>query len=148
MPATFDLTFRPPPPLTMKSAKLVIGVTAFVMLFAALRFLVIGAWIVVPFLLVDLGLLIWAFRASRAASRASERLTLEGEELRIERTDPQGHRRQWTLPRSWTRVELEEYSPQNRLWLRHKRRRLLIGKHLNRRERDEVYAVMARALNG
>ena len=148
MATDFDLTLRPPPPLPLGSAKLVIGVTASVMLFAGLRFLLLGAWLVLPFLLVDLALLVWAFRSSRTAARAFERLRLAGQELVVERTDPHGRTRRWTLPRSWTCVELERHAPQDRLWLRHKRKRMLIGKHLNRRERREVYDVLARALNG
>lgn len=146
--ADFDLTFRPPPPLSVRGAKIVVGLTAFVMVFAALRFLLIGAWIVAPFLLVDLALLVWAFRLSRRNAKASERLRLAGGELLIERTDPKGEQVRWRVPRGWTRVELESHAPQDRLWVKHRQKRLLVGKHLNRRERHEVYKVMARALNG
>jgi uncharacterized membrane protein len=148
MTREFDLTFRPPPPLSLRSAKVIVGVTAFIMLFAGLRFALIGAWMVIPFLLIDIALLIWAFRATRKAARASERLRLVDEHVVVERTDPRGETRTWTLPRAWTRVELEPYAPQDRLWLKHKRRKLLVGKHLNRRERRDVYAVMAGTLNG
>ena len=144
----FDLTFHPPPPLSRRSVRLVVGGTAVVMLVSALRFYVIGAWMVLPFLIVDLALLAWAFGASRRAARAFERLRLSDADLLIERGDAAGRTVRWCLPRAWTRVELEEHAPQNRLWLRHRDRRLLVAKHLNRRERDEVYDLMARALNG
>jgi uncharacterized membrane protein len=145
---SLDLTLRPPPPLDRRTARLLVGAAALVMLLAALRFWAVGAWLVAPFLLVDAALLAWAFRASRRASRAYERLRLCGEQLLLERTDEKGRTRQWQLPRAWTRVELEQHAPQNRLWLRHRSRRILVGRHLNRRERSEVYEVMARALGG
>lgn len=144
---SFDLTLQPPAPLGTDAARVVIGVTALVMLLAALRFLLVGAWLVLPFMIVDLALLVWAFRASRRAARAFERLRLTGDRLLVERTDARGRRERWELPRAWTRVELEQHAPQNRLWLRHRSRRLLIGRHLNRRERGEVYDVLAGALN-
>ena len=146
--APLDLVFRPPASLSRGGARLVVGGAALVMTLAALRFWFVGAWLVLPFLLVDLALLAWAFRASRRSSQAFERLRLVGEELLVERVSAGGREERWRLPRAWTRVELEEQAPQNRLWLRHRSRRLLIGKHLNRRERSEVYEVMARALNG
>ena len=148
MAATFDLTFRPPTPLSTRHARLVIGGSALVMALAAIRFWVIGAWLVVPFLAIDIAILAWAFRASRRASRAYERLALVGEELLVERTDPAGRIRAWRVPRTFTRVELENHAPQDRLWLRHRGKRMLIGKHLNRRERREVYDMLARSLNG
>ena len=144
---SFDLTLQPPAPLGTDAARIVIGVTGLVMLLAALRFLLVGAWLVLPFMIVDLALLVWAFRASRRAARAFERLRLTGDRLLVERTDAQGRQERWELPRAWTRVELEQHAPQNRLWLRHRSRRLLIGRHLNRRERGEVYDVIAGALN-
>ncbi|MGB3721754.1 MAG: DUF2244 domain-containing protein [Pacificimonas sp.] len=145
--ATLDLTLRPPPPMGAKAALIVLGATAAIMLFAGLRFWVVGAWMVVPFLLIDLALLIWAFRASARGSKAYERLQVTASELLLERRLPSGHRQHVTLPRSWTRVELERVSPPvSRLWLTHKGRKLLIGKHLNGREKEEVYKVIAREL--
>lgn len=145
--AGLDLTLRPPPPLGYRQALTVIGVTALVMTLAALRFFAVGAWLVVPFLAIDLVLLIWAFRASARGSKAFERLRVGNEEVRFDRVAPGGQTQSWTMPRTWTRVELERLGPPtNRLWLRHKDRRLLIGKHLSAREREDVYGVIRREL--
>ncbi|MBV7255917.1 DUF2244 domain-containing protein [Pacificimonas sp. WHA3] len=143
-----DLTLRPPPPLGYKHALIVIGATALVMAFAAVRFWFLGAWLVLPFLAIDLALLIWAFRASARGSKAFERLRVGVSEVRFDRVAPCGAMQSWTLPRNWTRVQLEKLSPPtNRLWLTHKDRKLLIGKHLSAREREDVYGLIRRELS-
>ncbi|MEO0499958.1 MAG: DUF2244 domain-containing protein [Pseudomonadota bacterium] len=145
--STLDLTLRPPPPLDYRQALIVLGVTALIMALAALRFWAVGAWLVIPFLAIDLALLVWAFRASARGSKAYERLRLGGDELMIERVAANGRREDYRLPRAWTRVELDRSRPPlPRLWLRHKQHRLLIGRHLNLREREEVYGIIRRAL--
>ncbi|MGB7405972.1 MAG: DUF2244 domain-containing protein [Pacificimonas sp.] len=145
--AKLDLTLRPPPPLSARNALYVLGATAVIMLFAGLRFWAVGAWIVVPFLLVDLALLIWAFQASARGSRAYERLQVGDEEVRFARVAADGTARSWTMPRAWTRVELERLGPPtNKLWLKHRDRKLLIGRHLNVREREDVHKVIAQEL--
>lgn len=64
----------------------------------------IGAWPVFVFLGVDLLLLYGAIRLNLKRARAYERLTLTEKELRIERVDPLGRHRQWSVPPHWLRV--------------------------------------------
>lgn len=64
----------------------------------------IGAWPVFVFLGFDLLLLYLAVRLNLRRARAFERLTLTDEELRIERVDPWGRHRQWSVPPHWLRV--------------------------------------------
>ena len=147
MTATLDLILRPPPPLNYRQALIVLGVTALVMAIAAARFWFLGAWMILPFLIIDLSLLIWAFHASARGSKAFERICLSEREIRVERVGAGGNSQSYTLPRQWTRVELGRPSPPvSRLWLTHRDRRLLIGHHLNLRERAEVYRELRRAL--
>lgn len=145
--ATLDLKLMPPPALEGRKALLVVGATALVMLFAGLRFLVLGAWPILPFLIVDLGILVWAFRASARAARAYETLRLDEAGLTVSQVAADGSARSFTLEPALTRAELEELTPpENRLWLRYRGRKLAIGRFLSPAERRDVHAVLRRAL--
>jgi uncharacterized membrane protein len=147
--STLDLKLMPPPPLGARQALIVVGATAFVMLLAGLRFLLLGAWPVVPFLVVDLALLVWAFRASARAAHAYETLRLDARGLTVAKVAADGSARSYTLEPFYTRAELEELAPpENRLWLRYRGRRLPVGRFLSPAERREVYQLLRRALGG
>jgi uncharacterized membrane protein len=145
----FDLTLRPPPPLGAHSALVVLGATALVMLLGAIRFLALGAWPVLPFMVVDVAILVWAFRASARNAHAYERVRLDEQGLVVRKVAPNGRARTFRMEPRLTRVELESLSPpENRLWLVYRNSRLVIGRFLSPRERSEVYDVIARCLNG
>lgn len=144
---TLDLKLMPPAPLGARAALVVVGATGLVMLIAALRFATLGAWPVLPFLAVDLAILVWAFRASARASRAYERLTLDAAGLVVSRVTAAGIARRYRFEPGFTHVELEDLSPpENRLWLASRGNKLAIGRCLSPRERREVHAVLRRAL--
>ena len=144
---TLDLKLMPPPPLGARPALWIVGGTALVMLLASARFIALGAWPILPFVVADLALLVWAFRAAARASRAYERLRLDASGLVYSRVAADGSAREFRLEPLFTRVELETLSPpENRLWLGERGRRLLVGHFLSPRERQEVYAVLKRAL--
>ena len=104
-------------------------------------------WPILPFVVVDLALLVWAFRAAARASRAYEHLRLDASGLVYSRVAADGTARAFRLEPTFTSVELEALSPpENRLWLGERGRRLLVGRCLSPRERQEVYAVLKRAL--
>lgn len=121
---------------------MVVGVAV---IFAAmgLRFLLLGAWPVLPFMVVDVALLAWALRASYRSGNAAERLRLDGDGLLIERVSPLGTLRQVRLEPLAVRVELERFpDSRNRLWLRQRQRREPLGAFLSAAEREELAAVV------
>ena len=145
--ARLDITLMPPPALGARPAAIIVGATGLVMLLAGLRFLALGAWPVLPFLAIDVGLLVWAFRASAIAARRYERLRLDDRGLTLQRVTGGGVQRAMTLPPVETSAELEELAPpDNRLWLRCRGRRIMIGRFLTPVERREVFATLRRAL--
>lgn len=147
--STFDLKLMPPPPLPARAAIIVIGVTGLVMLAAAIRFAVIGAWPVLPFMAIDLVLMFWAFRASARASRAYERLCIDERGLVVSKVAACGSASTCTLAPGFTRVELETVSAyETRLWLHDRSRSLSVGHFLTPDERQEVCAALQRALAG
>jgi uncharacterized membrane protein len=82
-----DLTLRPNPALGHRPQALAVAGAAVMMGLGALRFLLLGAWMVLPFMLVDLALLAWALHTtSRRAARAAL-IRLDDRELTVEERD-------------------------------------------------------------
>ena len=133
----FDLLLTPNRPLPAERARWVmIGVGA-VMGLAALRFIAVGAWPVIPFAAVDAGLLWWALRASARASRTFQALRLDDDGLTVR--EP---RRALRLEPFWTKARLDG----RRLWLAERERRVTIGAFLSAAERRQVHAVISAGL--
>lgn len=120
---------------------------ALVFALMGLRFLLLGAWPILPFLLADGLLLAWALRASYRSGNAAERLRLDADGLVIERVNPLGVRRRVRLEPLAVRVELERFpDTRNRLWLRARQRREPLGAFLSAAEREELAAVVEEGL--
>ena len=139
----FDLWLTPNRSLPQSKAKwLIVGFGA-VMGLAALRMIALGAWPVAPFLLGDVALVAWAFRASYRSGEASEQVRLDDEALTVRRRAPGGRERGTTLEPFWTRVRLEKLAMrQNRLWLTARGRSLLVGQFLSPGERESIHGVI------
>ncbi len=73
-----------------------------------LRFLLIGAWPVAGFGLVEVGLAVFLLRLNASRARASELILLSEERLRIVRTDQHGRRQQRELPIGWLNAVMED----------------------------------------
>lgn len=144
----FDLKLTPNRSLDPRAMPWVIGAAAVVLGLAALRFALIGAWLVLPFLAIDVALLAWALKASYRSGRAVETIRLAGDALEVRRIDPAGAERCFTFAPLFTRVQLESLGPsENRLWLAGGGRRLRIGWFLSPGERREIHAVIADGLD-
>ena len=103
----FDRVLRPNPPMNPRVLSAIFGVVVAVNLIVALGFVLRGAWPMAPFLGADVVLLGWALRASAAAARREEQLTLTASTLRICRR-PGGEE---ALNPYWVRVDLPERGP-------------------------------------
>jgi uncharacterized membrane protein len=143
----FDLEMRPNRSLDRRHFWwMLVGVAA-VFGLMALRFLVLGAWPILPFLFADIGLLWWAMRASYRSGIEWERLRLDRRGLELIRRTPTGRFSAIRLEAGRTRVELEQLAlDQNRLWLDTGGKRHAIGRFLSPPERVEVAAVIADGL--
>jgi uncharacterized membrane protein len=85
----------------------VVGVAAFYFILA-LGFILRGAWLITPFMGLDVALLAWAFRASLRASRCSERVLLTPSRLTVERHPVRGAASEVALNPYWVRVDMAD----------------------------------------
>ena len=152
-PAIFDLELRPNRSMAERHFWRMIAGVAVIFLLMGIRFLFLGAWPILPFMMVDIGLLWWAMRASYRSGRASEHLRLDEGGLELVRVAAHGQVRRTRIEPHWARVELEELgADQNRLWLTaphspgSTRVRHAIGSFLSPRERAEIARVIEAGL--
>jgi uncharacterized membrane protein len=125
----------------------VVGGVGVMFFLGGLRFLALGAWPILPFMLLDVGLLWWAFRASYASGRGHERLVLAQGRLELLRVSAAGQERRFGFEPLWTRVMLEETPLGDvKLWLAARERRVRLGQFLSPRERREVGKLVSSVL--
>lgn len=142
-PALFDLELRPNRSLPQHHFLLMLAGVAVVFLLMGVRFLFLGAWPILPFMLVDLGLLWWAYRASYRSGRCSEHLRLDADGLELVRIPAHGATRRTRIEAGWARVELEDLGPdQNRLWLLARGVRHSVGSFLSPAERRDIARII------
>lgn len=143
----FDLVLTPNRSLDRRHARwLVLGVGV-AMLLTGVRMLLLGAWPVIPFLVIDVALLVWAFRASYRSGRGFEALRLDEDDLVVRRRSPDGRERRIRLEPSAAVARLEPLAMrQNRLWLTAPDQRVAVGRFLSPGEREAIYAVIADGL--
>lgn len=121
-----------------------IGLVAFA---AGLAFYLIGAWPVIGFGGVELGLFWLMFRLNYRSARISERVRLTPGSLTVERRDLEGEVERWSFPAYWLRVELAEPTePDSPLVLSSHGRSLAIGRFLPPGERLEFANALRAAL--
>lgn len=141
--AIFNLELRPNRSLDRRQFKLMIAAVAFIFLLMGLRFLFLGAWLILPFMLADIALLVWAMRTSYASAQESEHLRLDENGLELLRLKGQHPARRTRIEPLWAQVELETFPDKsNRLWLRAGQNRYAIGSFLSAPERAELARVI------
>ncbi|WP_313670117.1 DUF2244 domain-containing protein [Sandarakinorhabdus sp.] len=142
-----DLTLTPNRSLPRDHARLLILGIGVLFLIGSIRFLVLGLWPVIPFMIADVALLAWAFRSNYQSGGARERLVLADDALTLTRIDPWGKAVEEVLEPFFTRVELEETPLGDALlFLSARGRRLRVGQFLSAPERREVGALIREAL--
>ena len=143
MAAYFDLELNPGRSMGRRRFALVIAGVAAIFALMGLRFLLLGAWPILPFMLVDVGLLGWALAESRRSGRQSEHLRLDADGLELVRINRHGRPSRTRIEPHWARVELEQLSAdENRLWLAARGRRHPVGAFLSTAERAEIATVI------
>jgi uncharacterized membrane protein len=143
-----DLTLTPNRSFERGHVRWVLGGVGLIFFLGGLRFLALGAWPILPFMLIDLVLLWWAFRASYASGRGHERVVLGDDRLELLRVSAEGTERRFGFEPLWTRVLVEETPLGDvRLWLAARDRRVSVGRFLSPRERREVGEVLRAGLD-
>ena len=142
-----DLTLRPNRSLSRDHARLLVLAVGGLFLIGSVRFLILGLWPVIPFMVADVALLTWALRSNFRSGGGHERLVLAEHALTLTRVSPWGEAVEDVLEPYFTRVVLEETPLGDaHLFLTASGRRLRVGQFLSAPERREVGAVIREAL--
>ncbi|WP_310498720.1 DUF2244 domain-containing protein [Sandarakinorhabdus sp.] len=143
-----DLTLRPNRSFDRRHARWLIAAVGGLFFLGGLRFLALGAWPILPFMLADVLLLLWAFHSNYLSGGGHEHLALGGDDLTLTQVSPLGAVRVTRLEPYFTRVAVEETPLGDaHLFLESRGRRLAVGYFLSAPERRDVGAVIAAALS-
>jgi uncharacterized membrane protein len=104
----FEALIVPHRSLTKRGMWWVTGSLAGLALLIGVRFWMLGAWPVLPFGAIEVGLVLLMLLVNARQARGSELILLTEAELRIVRTEPSGKRRAKVLPAGWLSVSLQE----------------------------------------
>lgn len=142
-----DTVLRPNAPASPALLRCILLIVAAINLAFATWALLEGAWPIAPFMGADVALLCWAFRASRLAARAYERITVTMSRLSVLRHPARGGDMKTVLNPYWVSVSLTqpEDMPRN-VFLRSHGMTIEIGDFLGPRERLSFAQALKMAL--
>jgi uncharacterized membrane protein len=144
--ANFDAVIHPYRSLNARGFKAVFAVLIAANVYGAVLVTTLGGWPVLPFFGLDIAALYFAFRLSYDQARAFERVTINGETLKVERVDRKGGRREWTFPAYWVSVWVDEDEVRTTVTLRSHGRSLEVGSFLSPLERKDFADALRKAL--
>ena len=148
LPVLVEAVCAPPRSLGQRGALLV---SLGILLAAALEglvFVLLGAWPVFGFTLLEAAVVIGLFQLQRRwAARLLEVLVLTETELTIRRTDHHGAQEKEVVDPYWARLALEERPGRvSRLLLRQRQREIEIGRHLGEAQKRDLAEALGGAL--
>lgn len=147
-PPIFSLTLWPHRSLGRKGSGVVIGLAALGLSIPLLGLIgTTAAWGMLPFMLLVLLSLYWAFRRSHWDAGLTEELRLWPDLITVVRREPRGIVRRWHANPFWVQIRLHENAPiEKYLTLRGNGREIEIGAFLAPWEREELFRDLTRAL--
>jgi uncharacterized membrane protein len=144
----FEAVIVPHRSLTRRGLVILIVVLATLCSLVGLRFLLIGAWPVACFGVVEIGLAAFLLLLNVRRARASELIILSEDALRVVRTDPRGRRMESVLPVGWLNALLEELPGRvPRLLLVAHGVREEVATSLGEAEKRDLWVALAQALH-
>ncbi len=144
----FEAAIVPHRSLGPRGFKVLVAIFAATSLYITTLLWLLGAWPVIGFSGVEVGLAILLIRMNGRATRECELVLLSERVLRIVRTDPRGRRQECALPPTWLNVVLQERRGRVPLLLVavHGKREE-IGAKLGEREKRDLAKALAEALH-
>ena len=143
----FERVLLPHRSLPSRNFHLLMGLLGLVSLAAGVGFVAAGAWPVIGFFGLDVGLVYLAFRLNYRTARQSETIRLADDTFTVERVSVRGERRNWRFQPFWVRVILEERrDTSNRLLVASHGRSLVIGDFVPPAARRELAVSLRDAL--
>jgi len=104
----FEAVIVPHRSLSSRGMVVLLTVIAALCALTALRFWLIGAWVVIGFSVVEVGLAMALLQLNARRAKASELVLLRPSTLEVIRVDERGRRRTRQLDAAWLNVVLEE----------------------------------------
>ncbi len=80
-------------------------VMSLVMALITLRFMILGGWLVLPFMLAEFFLVAWAFRSIGRRCTITERIVITDDALLIHHEE-EHNPKQWSFPLHWVNIDL------------------------------------------
>ncbi len=144
----FAVVLTPNEPLSPTGLAVVMTILAGVSFIAGVSFMMMGAWPVTGYFGLDVLLIWFAMRASLAAARKREEITLTTSELVLKCELPGRSPTELRLPRLGLRLELEHEDADfaGRLFLRRGGQRFEFGSFLSELDRRSLADALGRAL--
>ena len=143
----FNATLYAHRSLARKSFNRMILILAGFCVFAAIRFIMIGAWPVVIFVAIDLIALWLAFFLNYRAARAFETVQLTDRDLILTRVSANGRAVSWRFEPYWVSIKVRERGEdKNELYLRSHGETVYFGDCLMPDERREFKTALENAL--
>ena len=105
-PALFRATLTPHRSLRPRGFLLLMGAVSLVSFVTGLVFYAMGAWPVMGFFGLDVGIIYFAFRMNYRAGRAHEVVELTRDHLSVTHVAPNGRRKTFTCNPYWARVDV------------------------------------------
>jgi uncharacterized membrane protein len=113
----------------------------------ALRFWMLGAWPVLAFSFVEIGVVVFLLHLNARRARSSEMVLLSEDALRVVRTDSRGKRQERRINPAWLNVVMEEAPGRvPKLWLVARGAREEIGAALGEHEKRDLAEALRTAL--
>jgi uncharacterized membrane protein len=144
----FEATIVPHRSLSPRGLAILLGVITALCGLTALRFWMIGAWPVVGFSVLEVGLALFLIQLNARGARATELVLLSEDDLRIVRIDARGRRQELCLSSAWLNVVVEEAPGKvPKLVLAARNVREEIAAVLGEAEKRDLAAALAAALH-
>lgn len=147
-PVVYSAIIRPHRSTGPAGMRVVILLVAGVWAVVGTVFVSVGAWPVLPFLGLEIGLLAGAFALNNRAASAEEAINLTAEALTVRRVDHWGKQTHFSFPPHWLQVNTDTSGPSGpRLELRSHGRSMFIGNFLLPDERLALARTLRRELS-
>jgi len=146
-PVLYSAIIRPHRSAGIAGTRTLVLLVAAAWLVVGTVFVVAGAWPVVPFLGLEIGLLAGAFALNNKAASAEETINLTAAALTVRRVDHWGKQSLFSFKPQWLQVNTDSAGPSGpRLELRSHGRSLYIGSFLLPAERLALARTLRREL--
>ena len=144
----YAFLIRPNRSMTAKGMMLFVAVVGVAIFLVAIRFVLLGAWVILPFAILEIVLLGAGFWLYERASRYRETVQITRSSLHITQETVR-RKKSWQFNPHWVRVNLDldpnDWYP-SRLFIRSHGEQVEIGACLTDQEREELSKVLKRSI--